>query len=914
MAGSVGDSAPAPDKAAALAEAYKRGILPPAMKGAYEEALKRGLVKAGPEGTAPNLVSQNPRNRIDVTGEIIPKARESIESGAKRFKSELDYQRGMDPTAEVGTDTTDVSGLSRADNEAEQRAYLEKRYGAKSVGKDDYGLYVITPSGKKAYPGAQNVWQSILGGAAGQAPVIAGATLGGVLGGPGGAALGGAGGKALMEGMKTLGGVERKTLPQAAESVGKEGVLTGVGEGVGKIVTGAPGAAGSTFRKYLSGTTPEDRMMTNQVMQSGGTPPLSSVVPSAKRLQWWQDLSTRVLGSFTDEKNRAAVEGRLRAILHYAGLPDAEIQSSMGQILDPSARLSANETGRVVKEGVQFRAAAEQANVENLARDADATLTRQLGLLNAQGRRSAPGALGEDVAGGIAQARKDFSTSVGKIYKKVDDIVGGIPVVPTIAMKREAKRVLGSLPKDAQGNPVFGDPQVLQSLQRIAGLGDYITLSDGQQIRSTLAELGGFKGLTPGVNKRQFEQLRTAADVAIGNAAKEPLVAPAIGLLRTADKVYADGIRKFQDATVTKLVNDARTGVIADPSTIASTVLQPGFTQRAVEIKKMVGDGVWRRVAAADFKNLTEEATDSATREIDARKLANGLAERQKNGLLDITYGPKLAGEIRQWTERVAARNGKIPAVALQPDTFGQTMRRLEQSQAELDAFMKDNYIAALSKPGKAADSAISYILRPGQEDRLVEAFRYFGSTGPEVEAIRKQALKEVLNSAIVNTQSGTGRTVAGDGLVKALGQYTRRQQDLLFPGGLADDMRLLAKEVKFLFPKTEADMSAGLAAGGIKMLPTFAYVPVAGGLGAIGYILSRPSLVSALANGLRDSTARNVTREAIMSMFRAGAAGTLPEIGGDETPQTSPEDVAEKPDDDGNKRIISRRTIAAKP
>jgi len=36
------------DRAAALAEAYKRGLLPPEMKSAYEEAQKRGLVKAAP--------------------------------------------------------------------------------------------------------------------------------------------------------------------------------------------------------------------------------------------------------------------------------------------------------------------------------------------------------------------------------------------------------------------------------------------------------------------------------------------------------------------------------------------------------------------------------------------------------------------------------------------------------------------------------------------------------------------------------------------------------------------------------------------------------------------------------------------------------------------------------------------------
>lgn len=51
-------SQPPEDRAALLAEAYKRGLLPPDMRSAYEEAQSRGLVKSQPSAYASSLRSQ----------------------------------------------------------------------------------------------------------------------------------------------------------------------------------------------------------------------------------------------------------------------------------------------------------------------------------------------------------------------------------------------------------------------------------------------------------------------------------------------------------------------------------------------------------------------------------------------------------------------------------------------------------------------------------------------------------------------------------------------------------------------------------------------------------------------------------------------------------------------------------------
>ena len=63
-------------------------------------------------------------------------------------------------------------------------------------------------------------------------------------------------------------------------------------------------------------------------------------------------------------------------------------------------------------------------------------------------------------------------------------MIGGQPVVPTTQIKREAKRILDEVPKDAQGNPIFGDPRILKSLQQIGGLSPKITVGEARRIRN----------------------------------------------------------------------------------------------------------------------------------------------------------------------------------------------------------------------------------------------------------------------------------------------------------------------------------------------------------------------------------------------------------------------------------------------
>lgn len=892
-------------------EAYKRGLLPPDRARMWEEGEKRGLFGKPPvppsgilqPGGAVKAPDTPPGPQPAPEGLAPPQAARPAQSvlglavnRASNIKGEMRLLQGYDPQVDydTGTGWTDAVAMHRADNPAEKKTYLAKKYGPDNVFTDRGGRFVVRQDGKMMSPEGTGFINSFMGGTAGlyaDAPMLAGATGGAMVGAPGGplgamagAAAGSALGKAAIEGSKVLGGEFQKTLPETAQSVGMAGLYGGAGEGAGRLVSGLPGAAGRFFRDKIADVTPETRDLALSVERAGGRAPIRSVAPGLTSPAQKQSIATSLGMDFLENPNRAAVHGRLSDIVESSGMSQAERDAAIREILDPTARISSREAGQPILGDVRQHAAHLEADVDNMARDADRILTQQLGQLSAIPRRAPAGNLGEDIAAGIGQARQDFSRSMQNIYSRVDQATGGAEIVPTGAIKRGARGILQALPKDAQGNVIFGDPRVLKSIEQLRDIGPKMSLGDAQRIRSTLGEMGLFTDLTPGIAKRQFDDLRGSVNVAIKMAEQDPAAAPAVRMLRRADDLYSQGIRKYQDSTINQIVSQARTGMMPDPGAIADKVLQPKFTARAREIRNMVGPDVWRRVGSADWGNVMQAAKDPQTGRVTARKLATIIQQKDRDGLLDLTYGPRLAGDMRLYSRRLDARGGEIPAGALTPDNFSQAMQRLETAQLSKDAFLSNNYLSALSKPGEMADDAVNFVLRPGQETRLIEAQRFFGDASPQMTAIRQQGLKELLNSAIVRTDTGAGTTVVGDGIEKALRRWTPRQQEIMFPNGMAGDMRQLAKEINFMFPASGQDTAGSLISGFVKNMPLPARIPFLAYYGGMSWIFSQPKVIRVLATGLKPGPGKTATRETIRMIFREAGVGELPHP--DETPE----------------------------
>jgi hypothetical protein len=862
---------------------------------------------------------------------------------ALNVQQDMRLLQGYDPSVDydTGTGWNDAVSMYRADKPAEKQAYLANKYGAENVFTDRGGRFVVRgPEGKlQAVEG--DAFNAALkqGGARLYAdlPLYAGAAGGAIAGmplGPGGAVsgaiAGGALGKGAIEATKTLAGEQRKTIPELAASIGLAGLYEGAGEAGGRLVTGLAPVAGRLFRERWAHVTPESRELANLTLRSGGRVPIGSVAPGLGPAALTEDVATRLGSNYTDIPNLRAVEERLGRFVDEA-MP-GQRAPAMAEILDPAAAVSSREAGVPILGGVRLHVAQLEGEVDNLARDADRMLTQQLSQLSAVSRRAPArvgGDLGLDLAGGLSQARADFSRAMERGYSQIDRLVTplekpqpqafgpnremtdealfGVPsanrgapvptapvgIVPTPTMKRAAGRILDSLPKDDAGAPIFSDARVLRALNQLRNAPDKMPLGETQRIRTILGELGEFTDMMPGVAKRDFNDLRYAVNSSIQAAARDPAAGPAIRLLRKMDETYAEGIRKFGDAQINQLVAQAKTGIMPDPGVIADKVLAPGNLSRARTMREMVGPDVWKRVASADLDNMIGpggSAVDPQTGEVIARKFATLLAAKDKSGMLELTYGPGVARQMRLFGQRLDARGGKIPADALPLDNFGHNMRAMDVAMREREGFLSNNYLSELADPKKMPDDATDFVLQPGKEERLIQAQRFFGDDSPQMAAIRQQALKEVMHSAIVRNDSGSTITIAGPGIEKAMEKWTGPQQEIMFPNGLANDMKLLGQEIRFMFPRVGNAFAGGLAAGNIgtdalihRIVPSATFTVPA-------WIMTRPSVTRVIANGLAPSRGRGE----ILSQAR--------------------QDIAEQISDGRIPRAIGTALLAARP
>jgi hypothetical protein len=852
--------------------------------------MPRDLLAVPDTGTALPEQSQNdpaPRQPRDLLApqsptELIPAGMRAYNERAARVKAAYDAARGRDPDVDydMGLKFMDRAFLDAMDNNEERKAFLTKKYGAASVGQDSGGTPYLIQNGKKISTEGGSFWSGMAADVVGNMGVMGGSGLGaiggGAVGGPPGAivgaGLGAAAGKGAQEAVKAATGTLKKTPGEEESEIATTGALGAAGEAGGALV-GRRMARG-LIPEPLGGQTPASRAMTDTVLSKGGVPPMASALPSSRILQRHMEMADRLVGApkGMEAANFAMVRNEVRTMLEKSGVPPDKIDAAMAQVMDPTARLSTTDLGRDIQQSVRAHIKTVQDAADNEIASANKQLNAQLTHLDTLTRRYKPGDLGVDVASGIIQARKDFGTASDKIYSRIDKLVGDKPVVPTFLVKRQAKALLEKLPES--------DAKAI--VKEIAAMPTTVSFENMQRLRSRLYEIGEPSNLAAsGILKHDIRNMRTAVDQSFGQAflGKSPEAAK---MLRAADEFYADGIKKFNDITINTLVKQAENGVPVDPSQVAKFIIKPGNVARVETIKKMLPPEVWKRVMGADFDNIIS----ASTRTVDGHDVVSGkLLQkelRKRGNLVTVTYGPNIANIGRQFADRLAARDGDIPAANLTMDNFSATMMKAEAANNYLDAFLGKNYLSELAKPTFSPDAAFNWIVKPGHEAELEQAISQFGATSPIVAGIRQAAVKDLLSRAVVETETGTATTIAGPAIEKALSAYTKKQQDLLFPGGLADDMRLLAKEVKFVFPENVSTRGmTGMAAGAVMSLGPLVRWPMQAYSGAWQWMLTRPNVVKMLAAGLKSyGDQKTIAQQTTRAIFRAAALGETPEEG----------------------------------
>lgn len=856
----------------------------------------------------PTTAPFNANPKAGMTHATAPKA----QSLGQMLYPEVDFDTGLP--------FLDQTHLAQVDNFDEKKAYLEKVYGKKNVevapapdGKTS--ILVVTKDGKKIAADGGEALKGITADAVGSAPIwssmgagaLGGAEagslfgpLGAGVGGLMGAAAGGMFGKTAVEGEKAVEGTYRKTPEEYASTMvdtAKTGAESELGGGlaskaISKVLRGP-------LPELITQTTPESRGLTERALAGGARPPAESTVPGAKKLAWTEALARKTVSGVRsqDAANSSYVANRMRSILEDSGVPPDQLEPLMRELEAGDAQVPTEEIGEHVKKRIQAHQEILEQNVQARLSSVNADIDKASRHLDTLTQRFNPGDLGVDVAEGIRQARTDFGTAMRKVYQKIDSLVGDQPLVDTSIPQREAAAQGRRLPKTGQpalqqetaalGQPASADDAALYaSLGLSPPTGGKVSFGDAQRFRTEFRMKADELSLTRDPRAGAAGKMADMWDYAIQASSKDPAAAPAVKLLNAADKAYSQGIKRFNDVTVKRLVKNMEAGLTPDPEEVARQIIQPGQEARVKEIRQLVGESTWKNVAGADYSRMIRAATDE-TGKVDGSRFLEEI--RTRRTLMPVVYGDKLAGQIEELAKTIAARDDKIPVEALKPGAIQRTLESLKSAEAAQDRFMKENYLGLLGNPRRNPEAVYRWLVKPDNAAALREAVKLFGEGSPELSGLRQGALKELMSQAKMNYADGRGATALSDALAK----YTPDQQKLLFPNGMDSDLNLLGKEIQFIM-KTHGDESkASFAAGAILALPFAARIPVQVGIGVVQTLLSQPTVIRYLALGLRQppGPARAAARRMLENLVRFGSLA--PSLGSNQgAPQNEQGDI----------------------
>lgn len=764
-----------------------------------------------------------------------------------------------------------------ATNDVERFKILSKYYGQNNVGRDEYGLYVRQPGGKQIYPKSSLVSGAVSGAApvvGGTIGAVAGSEAGPV-GAAAGSGAGAAAGQGVNDAVLGIMGFYDRTMGSEASNLASTAVsnaaLEGAGRGIGAAArmagTTAKDAALSPARKALGFDAAAAARAKELVDQGYSINPMS-YVQNATRAGRLIELSRLYGGDFTGKSEGKFARDKAIAALKKAGMSDADAAAEYERMKTPAA-VTAQPAGQALKGAAAAETSAARGGVDQAkqaalagaeaegraavaARDASVRdLTTRLRSMETtlqknldQGKRTLDqlatqvkkGPLAEDYAKKILSLKSDIQDAAKKMYAGADALAGGAKA-NTAPLREAALQFTENLPEELRA-------QFPALVKRIAGLGGEegenlqdMTFGELHYLRSQLRDLAYSPKLSPEFKKGPYNHLAKQVDAVIHDAEAPQELKDAAKALDQADKFYAYNIKQFNNATLQKLVNETRDGLPPDAAVIARTVAQTGQMATLDKLLKIGGPQLRKRVAAADLQDVLAQSRKLGSQNIDPKELLKALEERQENRTLTRLYGPQ-SQQLMLYARRLAAKSGAIPPAAFNPkgiietDGFMRTLAAANKVQDRIteltklkpmeimDAAMKParERVALLEKEfgGKLSADMMKFLRDPellaeaaahrvlGSEDLLEEAARRFPQAMP---TLQKYALERVLAPLARGDGSRT--------LLTTLGQLTEKQQAILFPAGMAADLKRLADGLALIRGPSTRSMP-GFAAGNV--------------------------------------------------------------------------------------------------
>lgn len=781
-----------------------------------------------------------------------------------------------------------TTALETADNPTEQRKTLEKFYGKGSVRFDSGGVpYVRTENGwvstyrssflrelgETAVATSPEVAGAIYGGIEGGALGAAGGPLGIAGGAMLGAGAGGLAGRSVKEIGKSLVGTYGKSETEAVRSMMGEFALSAAGEG---LVRGAVGIGRAALRAYSPWVPEATKTLVRDALARGLVPGVGQAVPNAKLLRLEQLLSQAIFGNPAEKRNMAVLADEMRAKLQAMGVPADQIDRRMAQIV--SRDVPAEALGAELAAKVNSTVDRWTTMAIDLERDIQRSLKDQLDALNAA--NPLPGSpVAQAVRDAIDTAYRAGADHGRALYQAVDALTKGREGVEMSPVKTVVKEIIDAIPHTAgkDGRPVFaGKPESLQYLRDILDMGEQITYEDAHQIRSELNRMAQSTMESRGIGHHRLGKAADALDEAMNSSAVLAEAPEIMAAFLKADGFWKGYRQQFNDTLANRLVKEAGQGGV-EPERVVSTIVRNNLTAQAERIKRIVGPQVWSDIGRQAWQDMVSEATSAVGQGVDPVKMIKLMSGEGSGSvskeMAHLLWGQGTVTQGLEYARQAAALGGKLDPALVGSGQFRQALTALRETERLRDTFLKENFLAELSKPGfLAKHNTIDWLIKPQNATRVAEAKAFFGEFSPEWKLIRETAMTKILSRGVGATDDPLKTVFTGGHLKAALEETGSPTLKELFGETVAADLYELSKTLQFVTAKGSNSGAGAIAAYTLALHPFSHILPLID-LFVLGKLLSRPGTIEWLALGAReDRVAYDVLREMVRAAEQESA------------------------------------------
>jgi ASC-1-like (ASCH) protein len=837
-------------------------------------------------------------------------------------------------------------------NDPERVKLLSHLYGREHIGADANGLYVRLPSGRKMYPGGLNTDKGrvsdLIAGAprtlGSMAGLAGGVTLGSATGSlPGavagaeiGAGTGAAAGQRITDEIVRLSGYYDRTPDEEMKGLAKVGSIAALSGGAGALgpEIALPAARGL---QYIYRANPDTLLVPNalniarELAQKGyevnpGSYTASKFLPrqvkmtslvthydplqaSAKRYVENESAALFEKDGMSKEEARATVKGMKTSEPSYENAGDELQQEARADYDKEKAKLDAKlqaieyraktkgETDAELKEESLKAAKEMQAKYSQKVHKALLAGFRRIKMM----KYPRPKQLAGDLSEAVTNLRKHVTEAANRLYEPAYPIAGDAPIDMSAA-KDTIENFLRDLPEDLRKN----FPAVIRDLNRMLGREEEgvqeeggavsgpptMTLRELHTLRSYLRDMGYSESLTPSFKKGPYNMMAAVVDNIMHNPENPEAVRRAMAIIDKGDEYYAHNMKQFSSEALQAMVDSVRAGLPPNPSHILDLAADSGQMSTLKRIQDIGGPELSKRLASADIDRILAVSTGIDDR-VNPQIFVREVNDRDKSGLLRAIHGDENAALIKDYAQKLAAKNDIIPVESLTPGDFAHDLQLLFEVNRSIETMEGKNALATLEQAAKGEKAVLSKefadrmsgkknamaILRnPNMSGikaaekiitntrMLKAAIAKFGENSKGLQMLRRAALQRILAPVI----QGKG----ANSIKEHLFTMTKEQQDLLFPNGMADDLRKIA-DALYVITGGPENTTPGMSAGNVlnkqsiwrRAIPQFIDTVET-------WIVTRPAFTRVIAADLSRKGAYAKTLFQIRNYIAAASAG----------------------------------------